>query len=156
LGGIEALMAASVEDLVAIKGIGPVVAAHIVGFMAQAHNREAIAHLLAAGIHWPEVERSASTSDEPSAAPLSGKTFVITGTLSRPREEFAARLQGLGAKVTGSVSKKTDYLLAGAEAGSKLAKAETLGVAVIDEAGLESLIARLQTPLGEDGRSDTP
>jgi DNA ligase (NAD+) len=156
LGGIEALMAASVEALVAIKGIGPVVAAHIVGFMAQAHNREAIAHLLAAGIHWPEVERSASTSDEPAAVPLAGKTFVITGTLSRPREEFAARLQGLGAKVTGSVSKKTDYLLAGAEAGSKLAKAETLGVAVIDEAGLESLIARLQAPLGDEGRSDTP
>ncbi|MCK7582908.1 MAG: NAD-dependent DNA ligase LigA [Chromatiales bacterium] len=147
-GGIEALMAARVEDLVAIKGIGPVVAAHIVGFMAQAHNREAIAHLLAAGIGWPEVERSDSTSAEPSTAPLSGKTFVITGTLSRPREEIAARLQGLGAKVTGSVSKKTDYLLAGAEAGSKLAKAEALGVAVIDEAGLESLIARLQTPHG--------
>jgi DNA ligase (NAD+) len=156
VGGIEALMAASVEDLVAIKGIGPVVAAHIVGFMAQAHNREAIAHLLAAGIHWPEVERSASTSDEPAAVPLAGKTFVITGTLSRPREEFAARLQGLGAKVMGSVSRKTDYLLAGAEAGSKLAKAEALGVAVIDEAGLESLIARFQAPHGDDGLSDTP
>ena len=156
LGGIEALMAASVEDLVAIKGIGPVVAAHIVGFMAQAHNREAIAHLLAAGIHWPEVERSDSTSVEPSALPLTGKTVVITGTLSRPREEFAARLQGLGAKVTGSVSKKTDYLLAGAEAGSKLTKAEALGVAVIDEAGFESLIARLQAPLEDDGLSDTP
>jgi DNA ligase (NAD+) len=156
VGGIEALMAASGEELVAIKGIGPVVAAHIVGFMAQAHNREAIAHLLAAGIDWPEVERSASTSDEPAAAPLAGKTFVITGTLSQPRESFAARLQELGAKVTASVSKKTDYLLAGAEAGSKLAKAEALGVAVIDEAGLESLIARLQVPLGEDGRSDTP
>ncbi|MBK1653511.1 NAD-dependent DNA ligase LigA [Allochromatium vinosum] len=155
-GGIEALMAASVEDLVAIKGIGPVVAAHIVGFMAQAHNREAIAHLLAAGIHWPEVERSDSMSAEPSAAPLTGQTFVITGTLSRPREEFAARLQGLGAKVTGSVSKKTDYLLAGAEAGSKLAKAEALGVVVIDEAGLESLIARLQAPHGDDGHSGTP
>lgn len=156
VGGIAALMAASVEDLVAIKGIGPVVAAHIVGFMAQAHNREAIAHLLEAGIHWPEVERSDSTSAEPSAVPLTGKTFVITGTLSRPREEVAARLQELGAKVTGSVSKKTDYLLAGAEAGSKLAKAETLGVAVIDEAGLESLIARLQAPPGDEGRSDTP
>ena len=156
LGGIEALMAASVEDLVAIKGIGPVVAAHIVGFMAQAHNREAIAHLLAAGIHWPEVERSDSMPAEPSVAPLTGQTFVITGTLSRPREEFAARLQGLGAKVTGSVSKKTDYLLAGAEAGSKLDKAETLGVTVIDEAGLESLIARLQALHGDDGRSDTP
>ncbi len=154
-GEIEALMAASVEDLVAIKGIGPVVAAHIVGFMAQAHNREAIAHLLAAGIHWPEVERSDSTSVEPSALPLTGKTVVITGTLSRPREEFAARLQGLGAKVTGSVSKKTDYLLAGAEAGSKLTKAEALGVAVIDEAGFESLIARLQAPLEDDGLSDT-
>ena len=84
------------------------------------------------------------------------KTVVITGTLSRPREEFAARLQGLGAKVTGSVSKKTDYLLAGAEAGSKLDRAETLGVTVIGEVGLESLIARLQAPLGDDGRSDTP
>ncbi|MTW20141.1 NAD-dependent DNA ligase LigA [Allochromatium palmeri] len=153
VGGIEALMAASVEDLVAIKGIGPVMAAHLVSFMAQSHNREAIAHLLAAGIDWPAVERPASVT--PAAAPLAGKTFVITGTLSQQREVFAARLQGLGAKVTGSVSKKTDYLLAGAEAGSKLAKAETLGVTVIDEAGLESLIARLQAPHGDDGRSDT-
>ncbi|MGQ9831451.1 MAG: NAD-dependent DNA ligase LigA [Thermochromatium sp.] len=152
LGGIEALLTARVETLVAIKGIGPVVAAHIVGFMAQRHNREAIAHLLAAGIHWSEVERDAATS----AVPLAGKTFVITGTLSRPREEVAAWLRRLGARVASSVSSKTDYLLAGAEAGSKLAKAERLGVAVIDEAELAALIASLQRPHGEDRRSDTP
>jgi len=155
-GRIEALMAARVEELVTIKGIGPVVAAHIVGFMAQPHNRAAIAHLLAAGIHWPEVERSASAPAEPSALPLSDKTFVITGTLSRPRHAVAAQLRALGAKVTESLSKKTDYLLAGTAPGSKLAQAERLGVRVIDEAGLDTLIARHQLPLeGEAISRDT-
>ena len=153
LASIEAVQSASVEELVAIKGIGPVVAERIVQFMAQPHNREAIAHLLAAGVHWPEVVRSAEPASA-AALPLAGKTLVITGTLSQPREVIAARLQALGAKVTGSVSKKTDYLLAGAEAGSKLAKAEALGVAVLDEAALEELLARLNTLPLEDTTDD--
>jgi len=142
-GQLEALRAAAPEDLYfsstrLIEGIGPVVAAHIAAFMAQAHNREAIERLLAAGIHWPAPAPAASA---PAALPLAGKTFVITGTLSQPREAIKARLLELGARVSGSVSKSTHYLLAGAEAGSKLEKARTLGVEVIDEAALESLIA---------------
>ncbi|WP_296808274.1 NAD-dependent DNA ligase LigA [Thiocapsa sp.] len=122
-----------------VKGIGPVVAAEIAGFFAQAHNREAIERLLAAGIHWPDTPAPAKT---PDALPLAGKTMVITGTLSRPREEIAARLQDAGAKVTNNVSKKTDYLIAGEAAGSKLQKAQSLGVAILDETMLNALLDR--------------
>jgi DNA ligase (NAD+) len=122
-----------------IKGVGPVIAAQIAGFFAQAHNREAIGRLLEAGIHWPETSAPAKA---PEDLPLAGKTFVITGTLSRPREEIASMLQELGAKVTTGVSKKTDYLLAGEAAGSKLEKAEALGVAILDEDGLGALLNR--------------
>ncbi|PUB89708.1 MAG: DNA ligase, partial [gamma proteobacterium symbiont of Ctena orbiculata] len=113
--------------------------AHIHTFFRQPHNREVIGQLLAAGIHWPAVER------EPvEDRPLSGKTVVITGTLSMPRDEIKQILQGLGAKVTGSVSKKTDYLLAGDAAGSKLAKAEKLDIAILDEAALQDLLRQNQ------------
>jgi DNA ligase (NAD+) len=122
-----------------IKGVGPVIAAQIAGFFAQAHNREAIGRLLEAGIHWPETSAPAKP---PEDLPLAGKTFVITGTLSRPREEIASMLQELGAKVTTGVSKKTDYLLAGEAAGSKLEKAQALGVAILDEEGLSALLNR--------------
>ena len=115
------------------------VAAEIAGFFAQGHNREAIERLLEAGIHWPDPSAPAQTSH---ALPLAGKTVVITGTLSRPREEIAARLQDAGAKVTNSVSKKTDYLIAGEAAGSKLEKAQSLGVAILDEAMLSALLDR--------------
>ena len=146
LGGafadIEALRSAAPEDLYAntgslVEGVGPVVAAHIAGFFAQAHNREAIRRLIAAGVHWP----STGVPDGPRARrPLAGKTIVITGTLSRPREAVKAELESLGAKVTGSVSGTTDYLLAGVEAGSKLDKARALGVPVIGEPELAELI----------------
>ncbi|MFD2110242.1 NAD-dependent DNA ligase LigA [Thiorhodococcus fuscus] len=141
-GDLAGLRAAEPEDLYLnsrrlVDGVGPVVAAHIAGFFAQGHNREAIEHLLEAGIHWPS---TSEPSSEPIAQPLAGKTIVITGTLSRPRDEIKAQLQTLGAKVTGSVSKQTDYLLAGEEAGSKLDKARALGVEVLDEAGLAALI----------------
>jgi DNA ligase (NAD+) len=123
-------------DTTTVEGVGPVVAAHIAGFLAQAHNREAIERLVAAGVHWP----ATAPITEPKELPLAGKTIVITGTLSRPREAVKAELESLGAKVTGSVSKSTDYLLAGVEAGSKLDKARTLGVRVITEAELAQLI----------------
>jgi DNA ligase (NAD+) len=123
-------------DTTTVEGVGPVVAAHIAGFLAQAHNREAIERLIAAGVHWPATAAPA----EPRELPLAGKTIVITGTLSRPRELVKAELQSLGAKVTGSISQGTDYLLAGAEAGSKLDKARALGVQVISEAELAQLI----------------
>lgn len=139
---VAALRAAEPEDLYSssarlVEGIGPVVAAHIAGFFAQIHNREAIERLLAAGIHWPAPERPS----EAAVQPLAGKTVVITGTLSRPRDEIKDWLQGLGAKVTGSVSKSTDYLLAGDDAGSKLSKARSLGIQVLDEDGLAALLA---------------
>ncbi len=141
---LAALRAAELEDLYynstrLVEGVGPVIAAEIAGFFAQGHNREAIERLLEAGIHWPDLPAPAQTSH---ALPLAGKAIVITGTLSRPREEIAARLQDAGAKVTNSVSKKTDYLIAGEAAGSKLEKAQSLGVAILDEAMLSALLDR--------------
>jgi len=113
-----------------VPDIGPVVAAHIGNFFAEPRNREAIDALLAAGIHWPEPKAAA-------AGPLTGKTFVITGTLpGMTREEAGALIEAHGGKVSGSVSGKTDFLLAGEDAGSKLAKAEKLGVSVIDLSAL--------------------
>jgi DNA ligase (NAD+) len=123
---------------VKIDGVGNVLAGKLVTFLRQTHNREVIDRLLECGVTWPTPAPAASA--DTAAAPLAGKTFVITGTLSQPRDVFRQRLVSLGAKVTGSVSANTDYLLAGADAGSKLAKAESLGVAVVDEAGLQALI----------------
>jgi DNA ligase (NAD+) len=141
-GSLAELRKAKLDDLYLnstrlVEGVGPVVAAEIAGFFAQGHNREAIRRLVEAGIHWPEPSAPPEAIEE---RPLAGKTVVITGTLSRPRDEVAAWLEAAGAKVTGSVSKKTDYLVAGEEAGSKLEKAQALGVAVLDEAGLRALI----------------
>ncbi|MCB1800878.1 MAG: NAD-dependent DNA ligase LigA [Gammaproteobacteria bacterium] len=124
------------EPNIKIEGIGDVLAEKLVTFFRQPHNREVIAKLRQAGVRWPEVEEVA----DPGQLPLAGKTFVLTGTLSQPREHFKARLQSAGAKVAGSVSKKTDYLVAGEEAGSKLAKAESLGVAVLDEDALLAML----------------
>lgn len=121
---------------VRIEGVGDILAEKLVTFFRQEHNRDVIAKLQAAGVVWPAEETLAETR----AQPLAGKTFVLTGTLSAPRDVFKQRLQAHGAKVSGSVSKKTDYVVAGAEAGSKLAKAESLGVTVVDEAGLEALL----------------
>ncbi len=141
-GSLQALRAAELEDLYwndarLVEGVGPVVAAHLAGFFAQVHNREAIERLLAVGIHWPETASPVRVADE---RPLAGKTFVITGTLSRPREEIKDWLQARGAKVTGSLSHKTDYLLAGDAAGSKLDKARALGIQVLDETALAAML----------------
>ncbi|MBF0256627.1 MAG: NAD-dependent DNA ligase LigA [Gammaproteobacteria bacterium] len=134
-GELEPLMAATEEELLQVADVGQVVAANVHGFFQQGHHREVIQALRDAGVHWPRLERPVAAA----SSPLAGKILVITGTLSRPRDEIKAELLALGAKVAGSVSKKTDYLLAGADAGSKLAKAESLGVKVIDEAELEAL-----------------
>ncbi len=115
-------------------------AEQIVGFFAEPHNRVVIARLRAAGVHWERPSAAADTAQGVDQS-LAGKTIVITGTLSRPREEVKADLEARGAKVTGSVSKKTDYLIAGADPGSKLTKAQELGVRVVDEAGLAELLA---------------
>ena len=142
---LEALRRAGPEDLenrrqVLVAGIGDKVADQIVRFFAQPHNQEVIRKLLAAGIRWP-VAGGGSTSQADREPSLAGRTFVITGTLSRPRDEIKDRLLNLGAKVSGSVSAKTDFLLAGEAAGSKLDKALSLGVRVISEAELEALLA---------------
>lgn len=134
---LEAIKQAKVDDLSQIDGIGPIMAEHIVAFFQQPHNLEVIQKLLDAGVYWDEVETPAA-----EAQILAGKSFVITGTLSRPRSEIKDEMLALGAKVVGSVSKNTDYLLAGSDAGSKLAKAEQLGITIIDEDGLNDLIYR--------------
>ena len=130
---LPALMAASEEDLQAIDGIGPVMAQYIRHFFLDEANRAVIADLQAAGVHWPAVEAPVVNAD----SPLAGKTVVITGTLpTMSRDTAAAHVAALGGKTSSAVSKKTDYVLAGDKAGSKLTKAQELGVAIIDEAQL--------------------
>ncbi|MFC7460130.1 NAD-dependent DNA ligase LigA [Hydrogenophaga defluvii] len=135
-GALDAVMDASLEQLTEVADVGPVVAQSIHTFFQQPHNREVVEQLRACGLTWPEGPPAPR-----EALPLAGKTFVITGTLpTLGRDEAKALLEAAGAKVAGSVSKKTDYLVAGAEAGSKLAKAQELGVAVLDEAGMRALL----------------
>ena len=110
-------------------------------FFRQPHNREVIAKLLAAGVHWPDIEPPPRDAE----LPLAGRTFVLTGTLSAPRPVFKERLQSLGAKVSGSVSGKTTAVFAGDAPGSKVTKAESLGVPVLDETALLELIGSPET-----------
>jgi DNA ligase (NAD+) len=134
-GKLDAIMDASVEQLLQVADVGPIVAQSLRTFFDQPHNREVVEQLRACGLSWAEGEPA-----EQAPKPLAGKTFVITGTLpTLSRDQAKDMLEALGAKVAGSVSKKTDYLLAGAEAGSKLDKARELGVAVIDEAACLTL-----------------
>ena len=136
-GTLNSLMKVTAEDLQMVDDVGPIVAQHIVYFFSQAHNRDVIKDIQKAGVKIQAVETTIGGKQA-----LKGQTFVITGTLSNlTRDQAKARIQAAGAKVTGSVSVKTDYLLAGDKAGSKLTKAEKLGVIVIDEAGLEKLLA---------------
>ncbi len=130
-GGIDALMEASVEQLQEAPDVGPVVAESIASFMGERHNREVIEQLRAAGVHWKEGPPQSATR---ASGPFAGKIVVLTGTLSAmSRDEAKERIENAGGKVTGSVSKKTDYVVAGEEAGSKLDKARELGVKVLDE-----------------------
>ena len=131
-GSLDPLMQASEADLIEVPDVGPIMAAHIATFFAEPHNREAIAELRAAGVVWED-----SAPQRKSEGPLTGKTVVLTGTLtSLTRDEAKDKLEALGAKVSGSVSKKTSFVVAGNEAGSKLDKAQELGVEVWDEAQL--------------------
>ena len=135
-GTMDAIMNATLEQLEAVPDVGPIVARSIRTFFDQAHNREVVEQLRACGIHWPEGEPAAQ-----AVHALTGKTFVLTGTLPNlSRDEAKDRLEAVGAKVAGSVSKKTHYVVAGAEAGSKLDKAQQLGIAILDEAGLLDLL----------------
>ena len=144
-GSIDRIMDASEEHLLTVRDVGPVVAHSIRTFFDQPHNREVVEQLRAAGVSWPEGEPA-----ERAPQPLLGKTFVLTGTFpTLKRDEAKAMLEAAGAKVAGSVSKKTDYVVAGEEAGSKLDKAQELGVAVIDEAQMLALLGT-----GTGGESD--
>ncbi len=135
-GSLEKIMHADEETLMAVPDIGPVVAESIIRFFRQKHNRKVIRKLQQAGIHWPTEKAKPS-----GKLPLQGKTFVLTGTLSKmTRDEAKAALQALGAKVTGSVSKKTDYVVAGENPGSKADKAEALGVTILDEKDFQALL----------------
>jgi DNA ligase (NAD+) len=135
-GSMEALLAASREQLQAVPDIGPVVAAAVRDYLDQPQNQQLIRELAAAGL-----KMTAPITPAAAPGPLSGKTFVLTGTLgTMSREDAAAAIQTRGGKVTGSVSKKTDYVVAGADPGSKLAKAEALGVPVLDEAAFQKLV----------------
>lgn len=132
---LDALMAAGTEELLQVADVGEVIAASIIHFFEEEHNRDVIAQLMNVGIHW-ETPAEQVTNDL-----VSGKTFVLTGTLpTMGREEAKALLLAQGAKVAGSVSKKTSYVVAGAEAGSKLEKAQSLGVVVIDEEQMLKLL----------------
>ncbi len=136
---LEELMAANEEALQAVPDVGPVVAQHIAAFFRQPHNREIIARLLAAGMHW-------TTQKSQSIQPLAGLSFVLTGTLQTlSREEAKHRLGSLGAQISGSVSSKTSYLVVGKDPGSKLAKAQELGVRLMQEAELLAILERPAT-----------
>jgi DNA ligase (NAD+) len=140
-GGLEPMLQASAEQIEEVADIGPVIAASVHRFFQEPHNRQVIEALVdpgRGGIHWPAVVREKAAE----AAPLAGKSFVLTGTLQElTREQAQQLILDLGGKVSGSVSKKTDYVVAGAEAGSKLKKAEQLGVTILDESQFRELIS---------------
>jgi len=137
LGSMDRIMDASVEELAQVPDVGPVVAASIHTFFAQPHNREVVEQLRACGIVWEEGEAQVASG------PLVGKTVVLTGTLpTLSRDQAKDLLEAAGAKVAGSVSKKTDFVVAGTDAGSKLTKAQELGINILDESGLMSMLEK--------------
>ncbi|MCG8670958.1 MAG: NAD-dependent DNA ligase LigA [Pseudomonadales bacterium] len=139
-GSLENVQQASQESLLSVPDVGPVVAEHIHRFFQQSHNLEVIHDLQNSGVHWPEVE-----VDHEAEKPLEGLTYVLTGTLSQMgRDQAKQYLQQLGAKVSGSVSKKTHCVVAGENAGSKLTKAESLGIDILDEEGFISFLREQQ------------
>ncbi|MDH4002946.1 MAG: NAD-dependent DNA ligase LigA, partial [Xanthomonadales bacterium] len=133
-GSLEALAAAAEEELTEVADVGPVVARHVHAFFHEPHNIDVIAELEQAGMRWQTVEEAAGDQ------PLSGQSWVLTGTLSMPRARAKTLLESLGARVTGSVSSRTSVVLAGEAAGSKLRKAEKLGVDVVDEEAFRDLL----------------
>lgn len=135
-GSLEALAAAAEEDLLTVDGVGATIAASVAAFFADPDSRN-----LLAGLHAVGIDPRETTAESRGGLPLAGWTFVLTGTLSRPREQVAALLEAAGAKVSNSVSRRTSRVVAGADAGSKLAKAESLGITVLDERELGELLA---------------
>ena len=140
-GGIDRLMDAPPEQLVEVPDVGPIVAASLRTFFDQPHNREVVEQLRAAGVTWDEHEGAPPAQ----SLPLAGLTFVLTGTLpTMGRDDAKDLIEAAGGKVSGSVSKKTSYVVAGAEAGSKLDKAQALSLPILDEEGLLKLVASLR------------
>lgn len=138
-GFLDRIQQADETALLAVPDVGEIVAQHVLSFFAEEHNQRIIEQLIKAGLSWKEQEPA--SEEESAELPLAGKVYVITGTLSEMGRDDAKRyLQGLGAKVTGSVSAKTDCLLAGEKAGSKLTKAQNLGIDTLDEAGFLALL----------------
>jgi DNA ligase (NAD+) len=134
-GSLEALLDASVEDLMAVRDVGPEVARQIHEFLSTPEQREGVRQLLSAGVR-PEPEQAVAT-----AGPFAGKTVVLTGTLTQYSREVAkAEIERRGGRVSGSVSRKTDLVVAGEDSGSKLKKAQELGVRVVDETGFRELL----------------
>ncbi|WP_137938061.1 NAD-dependent DNA ligase LigA [Chitinivorax sp. B] len=144
-GQIDTLMSATYNQLLLVPDVGPVVAQSILDFFGEPHNVEVVEQLRAAGVTWPDIEPRTMAN-----SPFAGKTFVLTGTLpTLSRDGAKAMIEAVGGKAAGSVSKKTDYVVAGADAGSKLAKAQELGITILDEAGLQALLQVAQAPVAE-------
>src|SRR5690606_19268244 len=128
----------SEQDLQQVPDVGPIVASRLRAFFEAEHNRKVIEELLALGLEWEETQ----PTSRPTEGPCVGTTFVLPGTFSRmTRDQAKARIQALGGKVSGSVSKKTDYLVFGENAGSKLSKAQSLEISILSEAEFEELVA---------------
>jgi DNA ligase (NAD+) len=136
-GDLESIMQATSEELEAVQGIGPTIAESVCRFFADQDNRGEVSRLRELGVRFQRVKQVRASQE----GPLEGKTFVLTGTLpGLTREEAKTRIEAAGGKVTSSVSKKTSYLVAGEEPGSKLRKAQELGIEILDAAGLEKLL----------------
>jgi len=133
---LDNVQVADEESLQEIEDIGPIVAHSIAGFFNETHNQDVIKRLLEAGVHWPKVKTAASSE----SAVFSGKTMVLTGALSIPREQAKSLIEANGGKVTSSVSAKTDYVIVGDKPGSKAEKAERLGVVILDEKAFLELV----------------
>lgn len=147
-GNLDALMQADVAALTQVKDVGPIVAEAAYQFFQEPHNREVIAAMRDLGVHWADIEKKAALT------PFAGKTFVLTGTLpTLKRDQAQAMIEAAGGKVSGSVSAKTSYVVAGEEAGSKLEKAQQLNIAILDEA---ALLAMLQAASEDDTTTETP
>ena len=137
-GKLKSIMEADEESLQAVPDVGPVVAARVHSFFAEKHNQDVIKSLIDSGLSWKETKPRPLTAD----GHLAGKTFVLTGTLSgMTRDEAKDKIQAAGGKVTGSVSKKTDFVVYGDKAGSKLTKAQKLGVDTLDEDSFEKILS---------------
>ena len=150
-GSLQALLDAPYGSLLEVSDVGPIVAESILQFLSEPHNREVIVSMQALGVHWPE-----TTGKQSATGVLLDKVLVLTGTLPNlSRDAAQALIEAAGGKVSSSVSKKTDFLVAGAEAGSKLEKAQDLNVAIIDEAGLLSLLATKSEKIASDNDAET-